>query len=1130
MLHYFLSLPKNNELDFNTNLRVSLALKNRTYDALTPFYQYLKTALDTVEKKESIKAKWRKMEEQIVRFVPQGYLYKLYPSTRIQLDNRHGWYWVEGIEEECFDEPLIYRLPDKTKKELAITPDDIVSLGDKRLLYLKDVQHRSFEKVLWNMDSLTLTPAWIEHWQVGDMLKVEDKAYKIIRIEGNTLEIQGVLPFCSLVRYQNTDIRVLRQETAQAPAEQATYLEQNEDYTLIWSKDKLLYESYPFKQYIEYDDIAASAFPQASSLWEELSNDFTFRYSGKEEDYKSEIGKTYKIKGILFKTQKADSHNQDYYWIQLLEEEDEQEEDAPSGSPLKYFFEDEIEIEDSNRIFYTVEKGEEQEFKLLLRKKEQGGRGRVCYPEGAFLNVKINTHQLRKQLESIKRLQEMPVGEHAYLVRLFELYKGVKWPWFDPMPLSESGWWVLKDNARSGAYEQREFVQKSLATPDFAILEGPPGSGKTTVILELICQLAQRNKRILLCGSTHVAIDNVLEKLNEERGGTTLLQQLDILPIRIGDERRIGENVKQFQFQTFVKDNHIREDHIDLLLESANLVCGTTIGILQHPHLKQNRKDNRPIVPEFDYLIIDESSKTTFQEFLVPALFAKRWILVGDVMQLAPFSDREQLVSSLENIPLKGDQTFEKWKQDALYYLYKIKELFHTLDRNGPPPLQLAFSMDQQTLKVVQQELEARPEQPYSYRLLDQVNHNALELLAYDVLFIHKNCLREIAETLPEPFLLLNYGNWESTSYAFRIQHWISAKGFSTEFKERQTHLSSPFEIIRHINTGLKEKSWAEEIAWRIDREFQLRLRSHKTANYQQTIEELMPKSDPQANNIRNRINTIANIALPSILECLIKGIQGRRTDVETTISKGFDQPALANRYSILQYQHRMHGDISNFPRRQFYQNNERQALQDLQSPQPINSLRHWDYTRYPHRNVWKNVEGITRRNYNYEEINDRLSPNQSLIRSGRNYNYEEINALLKELEAFVEYALKHPQPEGKTWSVACLTFYRGQEKRMRDKLREWCKMPNAISQFYYTPKIHIKLHTVDKIQGQEADVVFLSMVQNKRDGFLDNPNRLNVAITRAKFQLVVLGDWNYFAYKSRSEDLKAWAKSCTKI
>jgi superfamily I DNA and/or RNA helicase len=54
-------------------------------------------------------------------------------------------------------------------------------------------------------------------------------------------------------------------------------------------------------------------------------------------------------------------------------------------------------------------------------------------------------------------------------------------------------------------------------------------------------------------------------------------------------------------------------------------------------------------------------------------------------------------------------------------------------------------------------------------------------------------------------------------------------------------------------------------------------------------------------------------------------------------------------------------------------------------------------------------------------------------------------------------------------------------------------------------------------------------MVQTTRDGFMDNPNRLNVAITRAKFQLVIIGDYEYFSNKSNSDDLKELAKNTYK-
>ncbi len=53
-------------------------------------------------------------------------------------------------------------------------------------------------------------------------------------------------------------------------------------------------------------------------------------------------------------------------------------------------------------------------------------------------------------------------------------------------------------------------------------------------------------------------------------------------------------------------------DAIDrIILDSANLVCGTTLGILQHPDIRERRD-----AVAFDLLVVDEASKTTFQEVL----------------------------------------------------------------------------------------------------------------------------------------------------------------------------------------------------------------------------------------------------------------------------------------------------------------------------------------------------------------------------------------------------------------------------------------------------------------------------------------------------------------------------------
>ena len=54
-----------------------------------------------------------------------------------------------------------------------------------------------------------------------------------------------------------------------------------------------------------------------------------------------------------------------------------------------------------------------------------------------------------------------------------------------------------------------------------------------------------------------------------------------------------------------------------------------------------------------------------------------------------------------------------------------------------------------------------------------------------------------------------------------------------------------------------------------------------------------------------------------------------------------------------------------------------------------------------------------------------------------------------------------------------------------------------------------IQVMTVDSFQGSEADIVFLSFVRSNlksKIGFLNDPQRLNVALTRAKFILLIFG------------------------
>jgi superfamily I DNA and/or RNA helicase len=69
--------------------------------------------------------------------------------------------------------------------------------------------------------------------------------------------------------------------------------------------------------------------------------------------------------------------------------------------------------------------------------------------------------------------------------------------------------------------------------------------------------------------------------------------------------------------------------------------------------------------------------------------------------------------------------------------------------------------------------------------------------------------------------------------------------------------------------------------------------------------------------------------------------------------------------------------------------------------------------------------------------------------------------------------------------------------------------------QLLHTPALQpyagsISINTIDSFQGQERDIVYISMTRSNtenRIGFLSDIRRMNVAMTRARKKLVVIGD-----------------------
>lgn len=781
-----------------------------------------------------------------------------------------------------------------------------------------------------------------------------------------------------------------------------------------------------------------------------------------------------------------------------LQEDEQFKDDIYSN--ISHFFKETTEfVCDNEGNRYKVGNGSEKfsqiEIALVNKKGQLLPRMSEVPTE---LYVEPNTRQLKMQRNALNVLLQKPCKEHAPLLELMQDKKFARWERVLYQREEINEWYRLTDLNYDGCESQRDFVKKALATPDFAILEGPPGSGKTTTILEIIAQMISRGKRVMLAASTNAAVDNILERLED----LPLKIRKQILAVRIGNDSAISESVEQYKVSK-ISDDDIKSE----IVRRANLVCGTIIGVLQHPEFKLERRDHQ-VVPLYDCLIVDEASKTTFQEFLVPAIYAKKWILSGDLRQLTPYIEQDSIESSLKQIPAykESDQRAQSILMTLENYVYSKKE---------NAKYKFVISIDSETMKSLPKILEDYPQRnivligdrinsDFALTTSEFLDGNVKSCMVYgaDIVFCDNKEYSKIESYLPSHFIpLLNTRKNISTYHN---------DGFFSKFPGMKFWGSDARKLNDakdSIDKELREKSWAGEIAWRLCRIQELFLlseigdESKKRDRYNEDIEKRIPAF--AKNDINRTISLLTEIALPSIIQLLQKGVSDKSI-VEnrniTTLNSGFDEFVLRDRHTLVEYQHRMHSDISAFSAKHIYEGRA------LKNGNRID--RDWGYYEFPKRACWLNVAAKSNCNNN---------------------NPEEVKVIISEVKKFISFAKDNPKHNGEPWTIACLTYYRKQEEMLKKELHRVLKTDRASSyQSTADGTVEIMIYTVDKFQGKEADIVFLSMIKSGQAGlgFMDSPNRLNVALTRAKYQMVVVGDKEFFrSNKCKSELLRSVAE-----
>ena len=197
----------------------------------------------------------------------------------------------------------------------------------------------------------------------------------------------------------------------------------------------------------------------------------------------------------------------------------------------------------------------------------------------------------------------------------------------------------------------------------------------------------------------------------------------------------------------------------------------------------------------------------------------------------------------------------------------------------------------------------------------------------------------------------------------------------------------------------------------------------------------------------------------------------------------------------MLTTQYRMHPSISDFPNKRFYEGKLEDGVNKSDREAPAGMLwPDWDAPL-----AFLPVEG--------EEL---LSPD-----GASKENLVEASWVVKILMGLIEEG-------GLEFSdIGIVTPYAGQVRAIRDMIPETMQ--------------DVEVRTVDGYQGREKDVIIFSSVRSNSDGnvgFLSDGRRLNVALTRSKRGLIVVGDpetlkhdenWNAWIDHIRSSKLEAW-------
>ncbi|KAH7557294.1 hypothetical protein ACOSP7_026896 [Xanthoceras sorbifolium] len=260
---------------------------------------------------------------------------------------------------------------------------------------------------------------------------------------------------------------------------------------------------------------------------------------------------------------------------------------------------------------------------------------------------------------------------------------------------------------------QKDAISKALSSKNVFLLHGPPGTGKTTTVVEIILQEVKRGSKILACAASNIAVDNIVERLVPHRvklvrlgHPARLLPQvvesaLDAQVLR-GDNSALANDIRkemkalsgkllrtkdkssrrdiQRELRILSKEERKRQQlAVTDVIKNADVVLSTLTGASSHKLANTS----------FDLVIIDEAAQALEIACWIALLKGSRCILAGDHLQLPPTiqsveAEKKGLGRTLfERLAdLYGDEVMAmltvQYRMHELIMNWSSKELYNT--------------------------------------------------------------------------------------------------------------------------------------------------------------------------------------------------------------------------------------------------------------------------------------------------------------------------------------------------------------------------------------------------------------------------------------------------------------------